>query len=73
MVFNPGTKTTPERAAQLMTEVIKAELGIEVTAQAILDLFEKRWRILSDLAHAIKPIGHLEVQAEAAEVRASGQ
>jgi len=42
-----------DRGAELLAEVLNKELGIETNATAILSMFEKRFRRLSDLAHSI--------------------
>lgn len=49
----PGTGRDPHVPAQLLAQILKAELNVDVSGAAIVEMFKKRWRTLSDIAHMI--------------------
>lgn len=44
-------KRDPSRPAQILAEIIKAETGADISADAMVEMFRKRWHSLSAVAH----------------------
>lgn len=42
-----------KRAVDDMTKVLSKSLGVEISSEVVSKLFREKWRVLSDLAHAI--------------------